>query len=286
MALTPGGFKETAYQYPMVYPPGMSGEDISGMDMEESAGPGEASSDFYQSLGGEMGGWVPGGPGNPIDYTAPWNVGAYPSFPGYDQPTLFPNENSLGPGQIDPIPPPPRPFPFEPGDFVPQQSSVGFQSDGAVGPWENAFERPLSYPDMDPINPDVDLMRDFYEDPFADPEDDPEGTNYNDFPWGFGPQDSIPGGNQQYPHNPIDYAAPWNVGQYYSAPQNMPQIYSQEWYDMILGPNVASNQNYASPANAARALLGVAPGEGGLYNLGEFGPRNPGTSMMPQVVGG
>ena len=46
-----------------------------------------------------------GGPGNPIDYTAPWNVGAYPSFPGYDA-NLFPGgvPQAPPPGMIPPPP--------------------------------------------------------------------------------------------------------------------------------------------------------------------------------------
>ena len=86
----PGG----RYEYPMTYPPGFSVEDVPG---GEELADKPALTDFYKMFDPTATSY----PNNPIDYNAPWNVGPYRDYPGYD-----PNSGT-------PAPEPRRPHPYE-----------------------------------------------------------------------------------------------------------------------------------------------------------------------------
>ena len=96
-----------AYRYPDVYPPGASNEALQ-YDLEDAfdytTQPGDWWRDLFDIAPEDQFGApsIEGGPGNPIDYDAPWNVGPYQSWPMYDMhqpPSTFP------PAEF-----PPRPF--------------------------------------------------------------------------------------------------------------------------------------------------------------------------------
>ena len=97
---------------------------------EESPG-GWAYPDFESPIGG--------GPGNPIDYNAPWNVGPHESWPGYDQ----------GGPAGHPLAPPPLP----PGTFGAEPDFTNDELDRIWpdrGPGFDPFERPFPGPGFGP----------------------------------------------------------------------------------------------------------------------------------------
>ena len=84
------------YSFPDVYPPGASNELLQ-YDLEDAfdytTEPGDWWRDLFDIAPEDPFGVpsIEGGPGNPIDYDAPWNVGPYPSWPLYD---LVPPDNA------------------------------------------------------------------------------------------------------------------------------------------------------------------------------------------------
>ena len=82
------------YSYPDIYPPsGITPETVP--ELEELAPPGQGNVDFLLELnklppGGDFSGsgspTFPVYPNNPIDYSAPWNVGPYEGYMQYDEP--------------------------------------------------------------------------------------------------------------------------------------------------------------------------------------------------------
>ena len=100
-----------AYRFPDVYPPGGSNEALQ-YDLEDAfdytTQPGDWWRDLFDIAPEDQFGApsIEGGPGNPIDYDAPWNVGPYQSWPMYDMhqpPSTYP------PAEF-----PPRPFNLQP----------------------------------------------------------------------------------------------------------------------------------------------------------------------------
>ncbi|MAH51633.1 hypothetical protein CMI37_37800, partial [Candidatus Pacearchaeota archaeon] len=103
------GYEQRGYTYPDIYPPtSINPENVP--LMEESAGSGpvfdgplivnpQSSAEFLLELnqmgldpnspffaGDQTGPTLPVYQNNPIDYTAPWNVGQYQGYQGYDEP--------------------------------------------------------------------------------------------------------------------------------------------------------------------------------------------------------
>ena len=100
--------KTSGYNYPDVYPPsgitpehGGVGEEAGGQrllptPLDRNFRPIARSSSEVNRLMNEQGmregtgGTLPTYPNNPIDYTAPWNVGPYEEWHGYDPPGVRP----------------------------------------------------------------------------------------------------------------------------------------------------------------------------------------------------
>ena len=109
-----------AYRFPDVYPPGGSNEALQ-YDLEDAfdytTEPGDWWRDLFDIAPEDPFGVpsIEGGPGNPIDYDAPWNVGAYPSWPMYDRhqpPSTFPPAELPRRPFLQPPVPVPHEFPW------------------------------------------------------------------------------------------------------------------------------------------------------------------------------
>jgi len=146
-----------AYRFPDVYPPGGSNEALQ-YDLEDAfdytTEPGDWWRDLFDIAPEDPFGVpsIEGGPGNPIDYDAPWNVGAYPSWPMYDKhqpPSTFP------PAEL-----PRRPFPINLPQFPrydnpwdpPRQRDPGTGSDPTrLNPLTQPMMGPQSMHQMQPM---------------------------------------------------------------------------------------------------------------------------------------
>ena len=110
----------------------------------------------------------------------------------------------------------------------------------------NPLDFPLVYPDDDPFGGQGGYYLPSPEDAPWDPTQRPTlhqpagplNPYRPDYPHGgFLPRDWGDWGNQQYPYNPIDYEAPWNVGPYESWPGYIPaQPWTPEWDYLWEGP--------------------------------------------------
>ena len=103
---------EQPFGFPQMYPPGSSAldaaleEELMGTDYDTGM-PDDQPGYFYGEDGFFDQGNMPlGGPGNPIDYNAPWNVGPYQSFPMYEPGPALPPAQQLPPFFGQPNPPP------------------------------------------------------------------------------------------------------------------------------------------------------------------------------------
>ena len=144
------------YRFPDVYPPGASNELLQ-YDLEDAfdytTEPGEWWRDLFDIAPEDPFGVpsIEGGPGNPIDYEAPWNVGPYQSWPLYDMvPSDFaPPEFPQRPFNLQPRMAPPRfDNPWDP----PRQRDPGTGSDPTrLNPLTQPMMGPQSMQQMQPM---------------------------------------------------------------------------------------------------------------------------------------
>lgn len=133
-----------AYRFPDVYPPGGNNELLQ-YDIEDAfdytTQPGDWWRDLFDIAPEDPFGVpsIEGGPGNPIDYDAPWNVGPYPSWPMYDKhqaPSTFPPAQFPHRPFVQPPVPETQEFPWidqipgtgYPGSRLPPQPRLAPQS--------------------------------------------------------------------------------------------------------------------------------------------------------------
>jgi|GEM_PF-6400065 len=194
--IPPGG--ET-YQYPMIYPPGFSVEHVP--DAEELREPGASRVD--EVLDDDP--TAPSYPNNPIDYNVPWNVGPYPSWPGYDRQGIHPRE-LFASSSPQPNMAPPRPFnEFRPG----VGPGTGFPQPFPFNPFQQGQGEPPINPGFRPMSP-----------PLVPGLNQPGGY----VPLGPG---QLPGrppvfgpGQRQVPPGGQPLQPPWNPSPFNQQPQN------------------------------------------------------------------
>lgn len=134
--------------------------------------------------------------------------------------------------------------PLDPGFLNQMEKYWGENPPEVPGQGIDPFDFPLQFPQTGPWTEDFSPTgQPTYMAPNEDMFWEPGSRYHQGGPMigqdpGFGPT-GPPGdwGGQQYPYNPVDYEAPWNVGPYPSWPGYTPaQPHTPEWDYMLMGP--------------------------------------------------